>query len=110
MNQPVIIEVSTEEMFRNYLDGIIDIAWDLRKEQPFSTTISQDLVQALMRGNMERIRKGFGCGETFLLLGSKQMSRVETVHGTKFKADRVHIRVTHEGNVIGELVDCEISY
>ncbi len=116
MSQPIVIEISTEEMFRNYLSGVIDIAWELRKEDAFDKTACPEFLQALLNGNMARIRKQFGCGDTFLLLNSKQMGIVEHLHGkgdgtgTGVKLDNVHIRVTHEGNVIGELVDCEISY
>lgn len=111
-SNPIVINTTTEDLFRNYMGNITEFLWDTRGDLPFTSGFDSNFVKGVLVGDMGIIRKAFGDGTTFMLLNHKDMGIIEHLHKDKDDEgkDLVHIRVFHDDRVIGELVDKEICY
>lgn len=112
MIEPIVIKITTEDLFHNYINSARDVAWDCRSDTSIEESLQFNLLNALMQGKIVPIRKAFNDGYTCMLMG-KKMDIIVAIHHKvppTDKTDMVHIRITHEGDVIGELVDAEIKY
>lgn len=93
------IKVSTEKMFRHFMAVATDLIWGAGNSNIIGDC--NRIIHTLHSGNMEGIRDLFKDGYAFQLLPNPQ--QLET-------KKNVEIRVYHENELIGVIIDSEISY
>lgn len=89
------ITLDTKEIYDFYVGIAKDVLWNTE-----SYRFDVGLINALVRGNFEAIRKQFKDGNTAMLM------HMDTMEANA----NAEIRITHNGRVLGVILNSEIYY
>jgi len=104
----IVVAVTVAEMFKNYMSAITEFAWESQPMVVPEMDHLRENATALIRHDMERIRKMFVDGYTVLLMGEK-MNRIDPQ--PQIQTREVEIRIFNDDKeLIGVIVNNEISF
>jgi hypothetical protein len=78
-NSIALVTISLEAIYQEYVSQYTDILWDMRDDMDVASAFFQD-INALLKGDRDKILKMFKDGESPIMLGSL-MSQIETWNG-----------------------------
>jgi hypothetical protein len=96
----LIVEITTQELFRNYGSSTLDVLWD--HDRPDFEEILSDPLQSIYREDADAIRRLFKDGFTMMLLGNA-FSELD-------KHDVVEVIVTVRGGGTFTVANDDVQY